>query len=105
MKYQGKIATTEGISDDMEGKGQTSVGTTAVEVAFTGTPKSVIISADPANSGTLYVGKSDVASNGANAFCFLAAGESVTIDYDDTSNAVYVVGSAASQNYWAGALL
>jgi len=93
------------ISNNLEGKGKVAVGTTAVEITFTGTPQSIIISADTSNSGTLYIGKSDVTSLGANAIAFLEAGESVEIDYDDTSNALYVVASEASQNYWAGALI
>jgi len=93
------------IRKDLEGAGKTAVGTTAVEITFTGTTTSIIISADKDNSGTLYVGKSDVTSLGANAITFLEPGESVEMDYDDTSNAIYVVGSEASQNYWAGALL
>ena len=90
---------------DMEGGGKVSVGTTATEVTFTGTTKSIIITADIDNSGTLYVGKSNVTSAGANALTFLLPGDSLTIDYDDTDNAVYVVGSEASQNFWKGALL
>lgn len=89
---------------DMEGKGQVAVGTTAVELTFTGTPESIIIQADEDNSGYIYVGKSDVASDGSNAIIKLNGGSSITMDYDDTTNAVYVVGSAASQNVWAGAL-
>jgi hypothetical protein len=90
---------------DLEGGGKISVGTTAVEATFTGLTRSIIISADIANSGILYIGKSDVTNAGANAICFLQAGESATIDYDDSSNAVYVVASVASQNFWKGALL
>jgi len=89
---------------DLQGNGKTAVGTTAVAVVFTGTPESIIISADTSNTGTLYIGKSDVTNLGANAITFLEAGESVEIDYDDTSNALYVVASAVSQNYWAGCL-
>lgn len=92
-------------STDLEGKGKVSVGITAVEISFTGTPESIIMSADSLNTGVLYVGKSNVTTAGANAICFLEAGESVTIDYDDTTNALYVVASIAGQNYWAGASL
>jgi len=92
-------------STNLYGKGKTSVGITAVEIALTGTTKSIIISADSSNTGTLYIGKSDVTTAGANAICFLEAGESVTLDYDDATNALYIVASIASQNYWAGALL
>lgn len=91
---------------DMEGRGKISVGTTAVEVAFTGTPtKSINIEADIDNTGVVYIGKSNVTNAGANAFQTLQAGESAQIDYDDADNAVYVVASIASQNYLSGALL
>lgn len=89
---------------DMEG-GKVTVGTTAVEVTFIGTPDAVIVSADLNNSGVLYIGKSDVTSTGDNAIVFLRAGESLEMDYNDTSNAIYVVASVANQNFWKGALL
>jgi len=99
------ITNTEPAGIDIEGGGQVAVGVAAVEATFTGTPKSIIISADTANTGTLYVGKAAVTSAGANAMAFLSPGESLTLDYDDTTNAVYVVASVAAQNFWKGALL
>ena len=92
-------------SADMEGGGKVAVGVTAVEVTFTGVTKSILISADIANTGTLYVGKSTVTTAGAYALAYLEAGESLTIEYDDVTNAVYVVASIAAQNFWKGALL
>lgn len=89
----------------IEGKGKTSISTTAVELDFNGATKSIIISADPSNTGTLYVGKSDVSSDGSNAFAYLEKGESITFDYDDSINAVYVVASIAGQYFWAGSLI
>lgn len=99
------VINTEPTSTNIEGGGMVSVGTTAVEATFTGQTKSVIISADSANTGTLYVGKSTVTSAGANAMTYLLPGESITIDYDDASTAVYVVASVVSQNFWKGALI
>lgn len=93
------------VRKDMEGGGKVAVGITAIEATFTGSTTSIIISADIDNTGTLYIGESNVNTSGANAVAFLMAGESITIDYNDSSNAVYVVGSAASQNFWKGALL
>ncbi len=92
-------------ASDMEGGGKISVGTTAVEATFTGSTKSIIITADDSNTGTLYVGESNVTNAGANAITFLPAGSSITIEYEDSSNAVYVVATAASQNFWKGALI
>jgi len=93
------------ISKDMEGGGIVAIGTTAVEMTFTGTPTAIILSAPLANTGTLYVGKSTVTSAGANAITYLEAGESLTIEYDDITNAVYVVATVAAQNVFKGALL
>lgn len=93
------------ISKDIEGGGKVSVGTTAVEIMFTGIPQCIIITADKDNSGTLYVGKSNVDLSGNNAIAPLERGDSLSIDYDDTTNAYYIVASIASQNFWKGALL
>lgn len=92
-------------STNMEGGGKLSVGTTAVEVTITGTPKVILLTADSANTGELYVGKSNVTSLGANAITFLLPGESVELQYDDTTNAVYIVASVAAQNFYKGALI
>lgn len=98
------IITAVEIPNDMVGGGKISVGTTAVEATFTGTTKAIIITADQDNTGTLYVGKSNVANDGSNALTFLEAGDSIEIDYEDGTNAVYVVSDTASQNFWKGAL-
>jgi len=99
------MPVVNGVSKDMEGGGKVSVGVVAVEVTFTGTPKAIIISAPLDNTGTLYIGKSTVTSAGLNAFAYLEAGESLSIEYDDTTNAIYVVASIAAQNFFKGALL
>lgn len=101
---QDDIVTAVEIPNDMVGGGKVEVGTTAVPVTFTGTTKAIIITADQNNTGTLYVGKSNVTNAGANAFTFLETGDSVEIDYEDGTNAVYVVSDTASQNFWKGAL-
>ncbi len=100
------VAALGGLSStDLEGGGKISVGTTAVEATFTGTTESIIISADTSNTGTLYIGKSNVTNTGSNAIAFLEAGESITLDYEDATNAVFVVATASSQNFWKGATL
>ena len=99
------IKTNTDKGTDIEGLGKVSIGTTATIIAFAGLTKSIIISADTANTGVLYIGKSNVTSAGANAVAFLEAGESLEIDYDDATNGIYVVASIAAQNYFAGAVL
>ena len=89
---------------DMEYGGKISVGTASIEATFTGTPThSILITADIDNTDTLYIGTANVSS--VNAMTFLEKGDSITIDYDDSDNAVYVVSNAASQNFWKGCLL
>lgn len=98
-------STANPIRSDIEGGGKVSVGTTAVEVTFTGTTTSIEITADKENTGLLFYGKSDVTNLGANSMGFLEAGDSIEIDYNDSTNAIYVVSDTASQNFWRGAVL
>ena len=90
---------------DVEGNDITTVGTTATAISFTGTTRTILVSAGDINLGRVYIGKSDVTSAGTNAITFLGAGESFEITYDDTSNALFVVGSIAAQEYLTGAVL
>lgn len=91
---------------NIEGLGIQTVNTTAVALVFAGTPtRAISITALETNSGYIYIGKSNVTSAGANAFEVLRPGENFVIDYDDVTNAIYVVGSAISQQYIAGAVL
>jgi hypothetical protein len=94
------------VRSNMEGGGAVSVGTTALEATFTGTPtRLIVITADPTNTGLLFIGKSNVTNLGANAFAMLDAGERIEIPYDDATNAVYVVSDTADQTFYKGALL
>lgn len=104
VNSDGSLVIDNKEATDLEGKGIVSVGTTAVELSFTGTPQTIIIEAANTNTGTLYIGKSTVTNAGANAICSLVAGQSVEIDYDDTINAIYVVASVAGQYFIAGCL-
>lgn len=89
----------------MEGGGIVAVGTIAVEADFTGTTNKIIITALGANTGNLYVGASDVESDGSNAIAELEPGDVLTMDYDDVTTAVFVVSDTASQSFIKGALL
>ncbi len=91
-------------STNLEGKGPISVGTTPVEISFSGATKSIIISSVTTNTGIIYIGKSDITSAGLNSITFLDIGESLTMDYDDTTNSIYVVASIAGQSVIAGGL-
>jgi len=104
VNSDGSLVIDSKETTDLEGNGIVAVGTTAVEVAFTGTTQTIIISASTSNTGVLYVGKSDVASDGSNALVFLEAGENVELDFNDSTNAVYVVADTADQSFIAGCL-
>lgn len=99
------VTSVHHTSKDLEGNGFTTVGTTAVEIPFSGTTESIIISSAITNIGTIYVGKSGVQSTGSNAIAFLDTAESLTMDYDDATNPFYVVSDTAAQSVMAGALL
>lgn len=99
------VTSVSHTSTDLDGGGKTSVGTTAVEVTFSGTTESIVIRADRNNTGLLFVGKSNVTNLGANSITYLEAGDSITLDYDDVDNAVYVVASVISQFFYKGASL
>lgn len=77
-----------------------SIGATAVQLSSSATRcfKGVQIKADPANTGVVYIGKSDVTANTAAATDGypLAAGEELFVPTDLLST-VYAIGSAAGQ--------
>ena len=88
---------------NLEGGGPVTVGTTPVEMDFTNTTNSIILKAADNNLGTLYVGKSNVTSTGANAVTYLLAGETLILKYNDSTNAVWVAASQAGQIVFKGA--
>lgn len=90
---------------DLEGGGSVSIGTTAVNLTFTGVTNSVILTANQTNTGIIYIGKSNVTNAGANALTFLMPGESLTLDYNDATNALYAVSDTAAQSLFKGSLL
>lgn len=96
-------ATT--ISSNLEGKGNITIGTSQVELNFTGTTRFIRIRADIGNSGVIYIGKTGVLSNGTNDFARLYAGDEITIPYNDSANPLYAISGTASQKINVGALL
>jgi hypothetical protein len=83
---------------------KSAVGTTAVQLttAAAHQSKGVQLKADAANSGTVYVGNSNVTAGTTDATDGfpLAGGEGLFVPVDDPSK-VYVIGSAAGQNvFW-----
>ena len=93
------VAESGGVSDALEGAPVT-VGTTAVELTFSGTTNSINIMSDHDNTGKIWWGPATVDNTGANAYGRLGAGQSVTVDLDDTSSAVYVCSDTAAQTVY-----
>lgn len=81
-----------------------TVGTSAVELTFSGTTKSLSIQSDPDNTGIIWVGPSSIDSSGANAVKQLGAGDSIDIDINDSSAAWYAVSDTATQTVYKLAL-
>lgn len=104
VNSDGELIVAGGSSNDMEGADVT-VGTVAVEMTFAGDTQGVQIQADHDNTGTIWVGKSNVSSAGANAFTRLEAGESISVDYDDGDNAIYAISDTASQKVYKFAVI
>lgn len=79
---------------------KSAIGTSAVQLMATSThaPRGVQIKAALTNSGTLYVGNSDVTAGAADATDGfpLAPGDALFIPVDDPSK-VYLIGSAIGQ--------
>ena len=77
--------------------GPVTVGTTAVEMTFTGTTQAISLMSDADNTGKIWWGLSNVDSSGNNALGRLTADREVTIELNDSSTAVYAVSDTASQ--------
>lgn len=92
----GDLATQSGFDHGAK----SSIGTSAVQITASSiaTKKGVLVKASNSNTGTIFVGNSDVTngSNDATDGFELGAGESVTIEVDN-ANKVYVIASTTSQ--------
>ena len=100
---QDDLITLNTVSTAVEGGGKVSVGTTAVEMTFTITPKSMRFEADRSNNDIVYYGGSDVDSSGNNAVGSLEANNIEIIEFDDSDESIYFVAKSGTQNVWKGA--
>lgn len=84
---------------------KSSIGTTAVQMKASSVPANngVMVKADSANSGKVYVGSSSGVTNGSSDTTDgfqLSAGDGVVITIDN-ANDIWLIGSAAGQKvYW-----
>jgi len=84
--------------------GTVAIGTTAVELTFTGATQAIQITSANANSGTIYIGASNITSAGANAIDELVAGQSLSIDFNDGTSPIYAVSTTEGQKVYKLAL-
>ncbi len=85
--------------------GHVSVGTSQVEMTFTGTTKGIMVQSKVTNTGSIWVGPTGVTNAGNNAFAQLSPGQSVSIDFNDSSIALYAISDVASQTIYKSALV
>ena len=94
---QSEISAKLDPATDIETQDLITVGTTAVEITFTNDAGQVILCAGDANSGNIFIGKSDVANNGNKAFAVLAPGQTRAFPYDKSVNALYAISNTSNQ--------
>ena len=87
------------------GGGKVAVGIVAVAVAFPSQVKSILITADESNTAKLYIGGSNVGSDGSNAITYLNGGDEFGMDFDDSQEKLYIVAAAEGQYFWKGGML
>ena len=84
--------------------GPVAVGTTEVELIFTGVTQSILVQSDPDNTGKVWLGLTGITSSGGNAFAQLEPGSSMSLEYNDATASLYVISDSASQNVFRMAL-
>lgn len=97
--FKVSLEETNGYEPTQFEGGEVTVGTSAVELTFTDQTKTILIQADHDNTGSIWIGKSNVTSS-TNRMARLMAGESVTISLNDTSDPIYAVSDSAGQTVY-----
>jgi hypothetical protein len=90
---------------DVAQPGDLTVGAAEVEIAITGVTRLIMLRADPANTNTIWIGKTGVQNDGSVHLTYLEPGDDVTLPYNDATNALYAISDAAAQTLSVGALL
>lgn len=93
------------IRTDLEGNGYVTIGTTQVELTYTGTTNTIHLESKDSNTGTIWIGKTGVTNSGGNSLASILPGQSLDIKYDDATNALYAISDTAGQSLLKGALL
>lgn len=97
---QDTIATNTGTQTSFDHGSKSAIGTTAVQMTTTSVvaKKGVLVKAANANTGTVYVGNSDVTAGGTDATdgMELGAGEWTMVEVNNV-NLIYLIASGVGQ--------
>jgi hypothetical protein len=99
----GNLSVEENPAVNYEG-GPVVIGTTAVEITFSGTTRSIQIQSDYDNTGKLWIGKSNIGNSGSNAVSRLEAGDAIQLKLNDSTNSLYAISDITSQKIYKVAL-
>lgn len=97
------IEENNSVATSLEWLWDITVWLTEVELVFSWVTKTIRIQADSGNTGIIYIGNTWVLSDWSNDFQRLSPWDEVSFDYNDSTNAIYVISDTASQtiNVWA----
>ncbi len=84
--------------------GPVTVGTSEVELAFTGTTRLIAIKAASTNTGLIWFGLTGITNVGGDALGELTADQAVEIEIDDALAAIYVISDTAAQTVYKAGL-
>ena len=93
-----------GVGSDGINGAPVTVGTTAVEMTFTGLTKIISLKSASTNTGIIWFGPATVDNTGANAFGELTADSAIEISLDDSSVPIFCVSDTVSQKVYRAAL-
>jgi hypothetical protein len=102
LKVESLDSSSNAIPSLLECLGVLPFGTTAIPLVFANKTRTICITAHPDNTGLVFVGQEFLDYAGAHAIAALQPGDALAIDYDDSTDAIYVCGSMPAQKIVAG---
>jgi len=70
----------------------------ATPLGFASKTRTIVVTSHPANTDLVFVGQEFLTAAGDHALTVLSPGDSVALDYDDSTDAIYVCAASGSQN-------
>ncbi len=84
--------------------GDVSVGTSEVEMTFTGATRSLFVQSKVSNTGNIWIGLTGITNSGGSAFAQLQPGDGITLGLNDASAAIFAISDTAAQTIYRSAL-